>query len=73
MRTSAIETSTPSSSGPGLAAREDIGQRMADELADAELALRGLAGTVGLRMRALVLIMTCELSSCPGLTRASMP
>ena len=32
---------------PGLAAREDVGQRMAHQLADAELALRGAGSGSG--------------------------
>ena len=41
-----------------LAAREDIGQRMAHQLADAELALRGFAGSAGCRSEASSLCLS---------------
>src|SRR5205807_9080747 len=54
-----------------LAADEHLGKRMADELADAELALRSAPLRLALMMTSHCSKAKTVSPSCPGLTRAS--
>ena len=55
---------------PRLAARENLGKRMAHELADAQLALGRLAGTMGVETGHVRCVSKRTVPSCPGSTRA---